>query len=695
MRQRSYVFSNSGDAPLPIESIEISGSDAERFGLKRTLPPVLPAGASLAVPVAFLSDTEGTFAADVIVTSLAPSSGTYSFGIQAETDATLASATISTITGYQPSDGENNPSEAQGTATAPLNFGETGTLSFTVENTSSSVPIHSITVSLSGEDADAFSVITPPTTPLAPGAATTVEIQAMPDASGTFNATVRFDLNPVADMPLTFAVQSTVIQDRIRFYEGTILDEEGNEVTVRDYLGGAEGLIGSPMLRIERSGSGAGEASVEVVVDLDAGYSSPAQEDDFIFTPQTLHWADGEVGIKELAIEILNDSVPESTETIRIYLRNPAGNVGPIPEDTYFSLYIYNDDVVKVIAETFFSSWIPFDLNGKCLVLRPNGRGDYHQFLKNGISSFPNGQAGATVISSSGQPIAYGESYELSLPAGFTIPYFGIHYSTLFIGGNGSITLGEDQPLSGTYFDYTRLFDPLYNPVPRIALYLNSSLRPENGGSISYEVIETEGEERLVVSYLNIPHVSGGILANAQLEILKSGELRLYWLDSTTTDSDFTAIGISPGAVPGAEGIDLSGLPVLMDYDLWAGGINWNGADSSRNGDPNGNQLSNYEEFVYGLPDPVNGTQSILQSYQSGVDVEGDYMVYSYRRNARSWGIRYVDQYSFDLDEWHDIDPASEDYRVTPVPGSDQEDVTLILRNMGDTLFQRTKIVPE
>ena len=79
---------------------------------------------------------------------------------------------------------------------------------------------------------------------------------------------------------------------------------------------------GTVELSVARLGGGDGAVSVDYRW---AAGGTATEGQDFTFTSGTLRWAAGETGAKAFAVTILDDSVVEAAETIRLELANPTG----------------------------------------------------------------------------------------------------------------------------------------------------------------------------------------------------------------------------------------------------------------------------------------------------------------------------------------------------------------------------------
>ncbi len=542
---QSFHITNNGTAPLELglDAIQFSGANADLFFLRQRPASTVPAGTSTVFKVAFRASNP-TVANATITVSPTDATPSQSFSIRAEADGNIATYSLETSVGYQPTNGESTPLVSNGTATQ-VNAGSEGILSFNITNTSATVTIDTINLSITGADASLFSIATPPGASLAPGASTTFEIAVTPAAAQTYGATLSLDLAPTVDSPFQFDLQAHGLEDSVSF--------------VKDWYGADEDAFAEEVtIEVERIGNGVGPASVEVGLNTSNSNADPAT--DFSFSAQTLSWADGETGVRTVAIDYFADTESEIDEFFELTLTALANARQGTYQDT--NVYVYNDDYQPVNAQEFSKNSDPFDLNGKQLIWRPDGEGDYQGAIID-IAAFPTDVTLGTVISDGSSTIlASGETFRIDLPAGLQLPFYGDLYSTIYIGADGYVTLGIDEPYryGSAYSMYNINTSHL---APRVALYWDS-LQPSSGGEIRYFVDETPEQQRLVVTFLDVPdEFKPAMLVNAQLEIWVNGTITMTYLDHLTgPDYYYGVVGIADGnPVIGYQDIDLSALP--------------------------------------------------------------------------------------------------------------------------------------
>jgi len=91
---------------------------------------------------------------------------------------------------------------------------------------------------------------------------------------------------------------------------------------------------------VTRTGSSKGAASV----DYSTADGSAKAGQDYVATSDTLSWADGDMSPKPFIVDIIDDALPESNETVQIRLSNPRGATISGGNAT---LTILNDDTVN------------------------------------------------------------------------------------------------------------------------------------------------------------------------------------------------------------------------------------------------------------------------------------------------------------------------------------------------------------
>ena len=135
-----------------------------------------------------------------------------------------------------------------------------------------------------------------------------------------------------------------------------------------------------------------------------------------------------------------------------------------------------------------------------------------------------------------------------------------------------------------------------------------------------------------------------------------------------------------------------TGLAGLHLYETWRSGIDWLGQDDSDSGDPNGNGLSNLEEYGLGYDQPVTGSHA----YQTGLvwDDGGasPAVELTYRRNRLADDLIYQIETSSNLIDWTRHFPAESEVTVSPID-AETDSITLRIPATGDSMFMRLVIV--
>ena len=101
----------------------------------------------------------------------------------------------------------------------------------------------------------------------------------------------------------------------------TIIDNDApDSILFAVESGTIDESVGSVTVSVARVGGGFGEASVEYFTENDTA----KVDQDYREAAGTLHWNDGEVGLKSFAITILDDQQSEGTESFAVKLNNPS-----------------------------------------------------------------------------------------------------------------------------------------------------------------------------------------------------------------------------------------------------------------------------------------------------------------------------------------------------------------------------------
>eukprot|EP00873_Tetraselmis_striata_P011775 jgi/Tetstr1/432039/TSEL_021511.t2 len=138
---------------------------------------------------------------------------------------------------------------------------------------------------------------------------------------------------------------------------------------------------------------------------------------------------------------------------------------------------------------------------------------------------------------------------EVAFSAGFTFPFYGHRYSSVFVGSNGYLTFGEgDTRNVGSAAGHSRL--------PRVS-GLFTDLVPDTQSSVKY--LQTAGT--FVVIYHNMQHSgSNNERSSFWITLGRSGQVTLSY--GEVAGSSTAVIGLSSGSAPSSE------AALLQAYDL-------------------------------------------------------------------------------------------------------------------------------
>jgi len=188
--------------------------------------------------------------------------------------------------------------------------------------------------------------------------------------------------------------------------------------------------------------------------------------------------------------------------------------------------------------EAFASGSADFDLIGKSVSLRPS----QSWACISDADSFPESPEGTEAS------LGDDDSQQVSFSGGFSFPFFGSAYSSVFIGSNGYLTFGSsDNRYSGSL--------NVHNSLPRVSAVF-TDLNPRSGGSVRY----SQQEEKFVVTFVDVPtYGNSANLQSFQIALHSDGAITITYLQVSTTAAVVT--GVSSGSTADAVSKDLSTVP--------------------------------------------------------------------------------------------------------------------------------------
>lgn len=168
--------------------------------------------------------------------------------------------------------------------------------------------------------------------------------------------------------------------------------------------------------------------------------------------------------------------------------------------------------------DTAFQSW----------TFTPDRSADFYAVKHGLVTWFPSDPLGGNSLTLGDDAYA-----KVSLSGGNKVSLYGVSYSSLYVGSNGCVTLGEGDEESGASVQN-------HFSKPRIAAFWND-LDPSLGGSISWR----QWKDRVAVTFINVPSYGLPMAGNSfQVELFFDGRIRLTCLNISAPDG---LIGLSRG----------------------------------------------------------------------------------------------------------------------------------------------------
>ncbi|MBI2818920.1 MAG: hypothetical protein HYX73_02985 [Acidobacteria bacterium] len=201
-----------------------------------------------------------------------------------------------------------------------------------------------------------------------------------------------------------------------------------------------------------------------------------------------------------------------------------------------------------------------FDLDQKNLLFQPVAGGYTVQAGAGGFDATAAGQGILLNPSPASNPQNIGDDGSREVPIGFSFPYFGSSYTSIFVNSDGNLTFG-----AGDVASTARSLGRFLAGPPRIAPYF-ADLDPSVAGQLTY----LSTVSRFVVTWSQVPDFSRtgiGPRETVQVSLAPDGRIQFSYSGINGTES---VVGISPGGV--------TEPPDPQDLSLTSGGQTLAGA---------------------------------------------------------------------------------------------------------------------
>ena len=401
-----------------------------------------------------------------------------------------------------------------------------------------------------------------------------------------------------------------------------------------------------------------------------------------------------------LKITPVDDALAEGTETVVATLT--AGSGYQLSTTVTAVMMIDDNDFTDNYTESFssgVSTPYPFDLDGKKLTFTPLTSATY-QGNTDPANAFPTDPTGGTVLVNNGSlvvPVTSGSiqfGYWNITGLAVQPKLFGTTYSQIFINTAGNVSFESGD----TNSDSTPA-SHFISGQKRVSLFGNY-MDLTKGGKVSYQIINTAGAQRIVVTFENVPrYFTPASLLNAQVELWANGIVTLTWIGTTISDG---VIGLAAGqAAPSSfYATDLSAYPpTATSFAAWLAG-RFTPAEladptiTSATADPDGDGWSNLFEYALGSDPHAAGNPVGAPSMGQA----GGYLTLSFQRNPNLTDLNYLVEVSDDALVWTTIAQSLAGGTISAASGqtpsllSDVVNFGVMNVTVGDTALMSSKV---
>ncbi len=209
--ENTFTISNTGNQPLSINLVSLSGTDANLFNVSKQPDPLIAANSSSTFTIQFTPTGVGTRLANLIIFNNDSDEAIYNFTLQGSGSNFVPEIRIN---GNEQEivSGDMSPSPDDDT-----DFGQAvaGGNSIQQEFTISNLGLTNLTlgtVNLTGSNANDFKVIQQPQNPVAAKGSTTFSIEFAPTALGLRTAEISLSNNDSDENPYIFVIQGSGIE---------------------------------------------------------------------------------------------------------------------------------------------------------------------------------------------------------------------------------------------------------------------------------------------------------------------------------------------------------------------------------------------------------------------------------------------------------------------------------------------------
>lgn len=166
-----------------------------------------------------------------------------------------------------------------------------------------------------------------------------------------------------------------------------------------------------------------------------------------------------------------------------------------------------------------------FDLSNRKLQFKKNSQTQFNLRVRNG-----------NVAATQGNAIALGDddSTEVQFSSGFSFPFYGMTYTSVFINSDGNLTFEKRDDASSPRDVFRTLGGP-----PRIAVFF-ADLNPFVGGQVRVHQTST----RFRVTWNSVPEYGSPNLNTFQVNLFRNGKIQFIYGDLESNDA---VVGVSPG----------------------------------------------------------------------------------------------------------------------------------------------------